>query len=137
MKKNHEQDFKFECKHCTKDLKFVQKSAYLQHLAVCHPEVCEEIPEANPYAGASWCCSHPDCDHSAKTKANILVHFARTHCKDWIPTFTKEAPCKGCDKTFASSTAYFYHTISCIKPVPEAYVAMLETMIKTGGKDAV
>lgn len=129
IKKTHDRDFRFECTHCVKAPKFVQKSAYLQHIAVCHPEIAEENSEANPYAGVSWGCAHPDCTHTTKTKANILVHFARTHCKDWIPAFTKDISCKQCTKTFASSTAYFYHSISCVKPIPDAYHTMLDSMM--------
>ena len=124
IKKNHRQDFKFVCEHCTEG-KFVQKSAYLQHVATNHPDVAEADKEANPYASISFSCPHEGCDHSAKTKANIVVHFARTHCKDWIPTYSKKDCCKGCDKEFASSTAYLYHAVACIKPVPAHCAAML------------
>jgi len=105
----HVQDFKFVCGHCT-DKKFVQKSAYLQHLAQAHPDVAEE--EENPYANVSYACAHPGCDQIAKTKANILVHYARTHGKSWIPAYAKDSACKCCEKTFASSTAYFYHAVT-------------------------
>jgi hypothetical protein len=131
IKKNHQQDFKFVCEHCP-DGKFVQKSAYLQHIATNHPECADE--EANPYASVSFSCPHEGCDHSAKTKANIVVHFARSHCKDWIPAYSKKDCCKGCEKEFASSTAYLYHAVGCIKPVPEHYAAMLAEIRPSGEK---
>ncbi len=121
----HVQDFKFVCAHCT-DKKFVQKSAYQQHMAQAHSEIAEE-DEENPYAGVSYSCAHTGCDHVAKTKANALVHFARTHCKSWIPTYSKESACKCCDKTFGSSTAYFYHIVTS-NQVPVEYADMLAKM---------
>ncbi len=126
MKKNHCDDSKYVCEFCKEgeDRKFVQKGAYLQHMASMHPETTKETE--NPYAGVSFTCPHPSCDQTAKTKANILVHFARSHCKDWIPAYNKS--CCGCTKEFASSTAYFYHAISCIKPVPEQYAEMIKSV---------
>jgi hypothetical protein len=113
VKKNHLQDFKFTCEKCTRG--FVQKSAYLQHLATAHPDDAAEDAEENPYAGACFRCPFDSCEHSAKTKANVIVHYTRTHCKEFIPAYGKTEACKMCEKTFASSTAYFYHTATCFK----------------------
>jgi hypothetical protein len=126
MKKNHMDDYKFVCEYCDESVgqkRFVQKSAYQQHVAACHADKVSSTE--NPYAGLQFDCHHPDCDHSAKTKANMMVHFARTHCKDWIPVYAKNSGCKGCSKTFASSTAYYYHALGCIKPIPEEFEEML------------
>jgi hypothetical protein len=128
LKKNHTSDDsgKFICEHCPPEapMKFIQKSAYQQHLATKHKEIVSETEEKNPYAGVTRKC--PACDHTTHTKSNLIIHFARTHCKEWIPSFTKDSPtCKGCDKDFASSTAYLYHAISCIKPIPEDQANML------------
>jgi hypothetical protein len=126
IKKIHLQDFKYVCSFCKEgdQMKFVQKCSYLQHLATCHPEHVEKTEEENPYVGVSRSC--PACDHTTHTKANMLVHFARTHCKDWIAPYTKGVQCSGCQKDFASSTAYLYHAIGCLKPVPESYAKMIE-----------
>ncbi len=121
----HVQDFKFVCTHCT-DKKFVQKSAYLQHMAQAHSEIADQ-EEENPYAGVSYSCAHPGCDQSAKTKANILVHFARSHCKEWIPTYAKDTGCKCCEKKFGSSTAYFYHAVTSFA-APGEFADMLTKM---------
>jgi hypothetical protein len=56
----------------------------------------------------------PCCDHTTKTKANALVHYARLHAKDWIPSYNKEAGCTHCKKTFGSIAAYLYHCTGCI-----------------------
>lgn len=113
IKKNHTNDLPFQCKKCTDEPRFLQKSAYLHHMATIHAEEpTPETGEENPYAGVKVTC--PSCDHSTHTKANMLIHYARVHCKDWIPTFTKTSACKGCEKTFGSSSAYLYHSIGCL-----------------------
>jgi hypothetical protein len=112
VKKTHMKDLPYECKTCEDHPRFVQKSSYFQHLATHHPEekTCE-LGE-NPYTGVSHACA--ECDHSTHTKANLLIHYARSHCKSWIPTYTKETACTGCAKTFNSSSAYLYHSIGCL-----------------------
>ncbi len=127
VKTIHMGEFKFSCAVCAKSEKpmnFLQKSAYLKHMATKHPETA--LHEKNPYAGVTHKC--PSCDHENSAKANVIVHYARHHCKDWIPGFTKGTPCKGCSKIFPSSTAYLYHAISCIKPVPETHASIISRM---------
>lgn len=113
MQTKHIQDYKFVCEHCDNGTRgFVQRSAYLQHIATAHPETVEDAKE-NQYAKQSFsCCA---CDHSAKTKAQVIVHYARTHCKEVIPAYSKSEACKVCEKEFASSTAYFYHSVNCYR----------------------
>lgn len=120
IKKNHLNDLPYQCNACTDMPKFLQKSTYLHHCATFHPE-CDD-KESNPYAGQSVKC--PSCEHSTHTKANILIHYARVHCKDYIPTYSKSANvCKGCDKPFSSSSAYFYHSLSCFQSsLPQDYM---------------
>lgn len=119
IKKNHSEDFKYVCEYCdpSDPKKFVQKSAYQQHVANCHYERIKHSNSGvdNPYIGVQKHC--PSCDHCTNTKANLLVHYARSHCKDWIPPYNKDVPCKGCGKDFSSSTAYLYHAIQCMKPI--------------------
>jgi hypothetical protein len=111
IKKIHDKDLPFECKLCTTNPKFLQKSGYLHHMATIHSDSQSE--EENPYAGISFSC--PDCKHTTHTKANMIIHYARTHCKEWVPAFTKETPCTGCSKAFASSSAYLYHSLGCFE----------------------
>lgn len=114
MKKNHENDLKFECKKCEACPKFLQKSAYLHHLASVHPEDPHpSLAEKNPYADRIFTC--PCCPHTAHAKANVVIHFARSHCKSWIPAFAKGEECTGCHKSFASSSAYLYHSVTCFR----------------------
>ena len=123
VQSKHSQECKFACSHCP-DKKFIQKSTYLQHMASVHPDDTD-CATKNPYVGVSFTCPFPECGQTAKTKANILVHFARSHCKDWIPAFAKA--CKHCEKPFASSTAYFYHASTCCPP-PANFQEMLQKM---------
>ena len=113
IKKNHDNNLPFECKHCEAHPKFLQKSAFLHHMATMHVDAPNPEGEENPYAGIEFAC--PTCDHKTHTKANMLVHYARTHCKDWVPAFAKKTSCTGCSKEFASSTAYYYHSTVCFK----------------------
>jgi len=113
IKKNHEQDLPFECTDCNQ--KFLQRTSFLHHLATIHPDKPTVGNEANPYAGVSYDC--PFCDHSTHTKANTLIHVARVHFKSWIPAFSKTESCKCCQKSFASSSAYLYHSITCFKGI--------------------
>lgn len=126
IKKNHEKDLPFECTHCEDKPRFLQKSSYFHHLATHHADVCCD----NPYAGVKYTCPFSECDHSTHTKANLLIHFARTHCKSWIPAFSKDSSCKQCSKDFNSSSAYLYHCASCLLPTAPADQASMISRIK-------
>lgn len=115
IKKHHEQDLPFECDRCPDHPRFLQKTSYFHHLATAHPDAPhpEQEKAVNPYAGVTYGC--PCCAHTTHTKANVIIHFARNHCKDWIPSYEKKSPCSGCCKSFASSSAYLYHAVNCFK----------------------
>lgn len=114
--KRHMNDFKFNCKDCS--MGFIQKSAYLHHMAAKHPDikdVCLDDNEKikNPYTDKVYKCGI--CEHSARTKANALVHYARLHAEGWIPAFNKEKPeCSHCKKEISSVASYLYHCTGCI-----------------------
>jgi transcription elongation factor Elf1 len=118
IKKQHSQDLPYQCSRCTNAPKFLQRSSYLHHMATIHSDDLKLkekeaalVGESNPYAESSFSC--PSCDHKTHTKANIQIHFARLHCKEWIPSFTKDEACEGCNRTFRSSSAYLYHSMTC------------------------
>jgi len=124
IKKIHDQDLPFECTHCPVNPKFLQRSGYLHHMATIHADIT--IGEANPYAGVSFVCPEPDCGHSTHTKSNMIIHYARSHCKTWVPTYAKDTACTSCNKTYASSSAYLYHAPTCFHTsAPIAQVNML------------
>lgn len=120
-----EKDFAYECKDCS--MGFIQKSAFLHHMAALHPTVVdipvdEKTTMKNPYIGQEFKC--PCCDNVTRTKANALVHYARLHAKDWIPTYDREKGCTTCKKTFSSIAAYLYHSTGCI-PASRRHLKML------------
>ena len=165
----HRNQFAFTCTDCNKG--FIQKSAFLHHMAAIHPgndeitilkkdvrntiqedpvnpeprhsdcEIMNEINEKNekkekdnntttiknPYEGQSFTC--PCCNHVTRTKANALVHYARLHAKDWIPTYNKDNGCTHCKKTFSSIAAYLYHCTGCI-PTNKTHRDMISRMIE-------
>jgi len=114
--KRHLKAFKFNCKEC--EMGFIQKSAFLHHMAAKHPQTREvtidgEEKIVNPYSNTMYCCSC--CDHKSRTKANALVHYARLHAEGWIPAYNKEKPCcPNCDKHIDSVASYLYHCTGCI-----------------------
>jgi hypothetical protein len=131
IKKNHTKDLPFECTRCDDHPRFLQKSSYLHHLATIHPDSAKATEHGeNPYAGVSYSCPDSCCTHSTHTKANLLIHYARTHCKTWIPSFTKGSTCSGCSKEFNSSSAFLYHSISCLIGSAPADQATMISRIK-------
>jgi hypothetical protein len=127
IESKHEMKFRFECTQCEDAPKFLQKCTYLHHLATVHPENPHPSEkEKNMYAGLEFKCPDPECTHSTHTKANLRIHFARTHAKLWIPTYAKSKGCAGCNKTFASSSAYLYHSTECFKKdAPPEHLTMM------------
>lgn len=143
VKKNHLNDLPFECKMCGPDTRFLQKSAYLRHMATVHRDVIvEDAPtsavapvaapvapastattEKNPYVGVEFKCT--ECAHTTHTKANMTIHYTRCHCHGVVPVYDKTGPCKRCERTFASSSAYYYHAGTCFADVlPASYTKL-------------
>lgn len=126
IKKNHSENLPFECSRCINRPQFLQRSGYLNHLATRHAdnvkltekekEILGGITE-NPAAAISFKCPHADCNQTTKTKANMLIHYARTHAKEWIPPYIRGTECTRCHNNYSSSSAYLYHTIACFRPV--------------------
>jgi len=142
----HRNEFSYKCEACDKG--FIQKSAFLHHMAAIHPgsdtvnikvnEVNRNTDEdptvitetsiriKNPYEGQNFTC--PCCQNTTRTKANALVHYARLHAKDWIPAYNKDNGCPHCNKMFASIAAYLYHCTGCI-PTNNNHRDMISRMI--------
>ena len=120
--KNHSTTLPFQCNRCANTPQFLQKSGYMNHLATRHAdnikltdkekEVLGGITE-NPVAAVSFKCPSPGCTQKTHTKSNMLIHYARTHARDWIPSYVRGESCKRCHNLYASSSAYLYHTLAC------------------------
>jgi hypothetical protein len=123
----HEKDFPFECAHCPTETRFLQRCSWLHHLATKHPKTPHPSEtDLNPYAGKDYACPAASCELKSHMKGNVLIHYARTHCKDWIPAFAKKTPCEGCSKTYSSSSAYLHHAMKCFKKrAPEDHAKTL------------
>ncbi len=60
-------------------------------------------------------CPHKGCEFESLTKANCRIHFLRKHCKELIDEVLEgKATCKSCNKEHGSTTAFYYHAVSCI-----------------------
>jgi hypothetical protein len=128
---DEQKTFAYECTDCGKG--FIQKSAYLHHMAALHPTIVdvaldEKTTMKNPYIGQEYKC--PCCDNVTRTKANALVHYARLHAKDWIPSYNKEKGCVSCDKKFGSIAAYLYHCTGCV-PATRKHKNLIAQLIES------
>jgi hypothetical protein len=105
--KKHTGEMSHFCGVCAKG--FIQKSGLQQHMLQAHPTVAAA---AGTDVTEFEC---PCCDHSCKMKANLVIHIARKHGAGWIPDVPTSggAICSGCDRSFASPTAYYYHAATC------------------------
>ena len=111
--KKHTGDKTHICPEPGCGMAFVQKSGLTQHRLI---------------HGTSEGLTCPCCDHTSKTKANLLIHIGRKHGEDWIPPM-KDGICTGCNKACASVTAYCYHAVQCYRTAgPEEIRDYLETM---------
>jgi len=131
--KKHTGEASYACTVC--DKKFIQKSGLTQHMAQIHTT-----------NAPTWSCPFAECDHVAKSKANILIHVGRVHgdcgdcggCGDnskdaWIPRYKDN--CVQCGKVFNSAGAYYYHAVSCfatVAPVATQHTAITEALVKLG-----
>jgi hypothetical protein len=99
--------------HVKRHMALTEKSfAYESDITDIQMKADDKKTIKNPYVGQEFKC--PCCDNTTRTKANALVHYARLHAKDWIPSYDKEKGCTQCDKKFGSIAAYLYHCTGCI-----------------------
>jgi uncharacterized Zn-finger protein len=103
--KKHTGDFSHVCAVPGCEKAFIQKAGLQQHMTQAHP----------PENAILHSC--PCCDHTCKMKANLLIHIGRKHGDGWVPTAENNV-CSGCDKSFSSATAYYYHAVQCFTPPP-------------------
>jgi hypothetical protein len=65
-----------------------------------------------------------------KTKAQLVVHYVRSHCKEFIPNYVKGEPCSQCLHSFNSPGAYLHHAAECFLPRAPAAHASIISRIK-------
>ena len=122
--KNHSLKLPFECTRCVNNPQFLQRSGYMNHLATKHaddPKLTDKEKEVlggiteNPAAAISFKCPAAGCTQTTHTKSNMLIHYARTHAREWIPPYVRGEQCAQCHHNYSSSSAYLYHSIACYK----------------------
>lgn len=102
--KKHMDDLPHACNICGKQFPFQQQLQI--HIAARHGQDTEktEIFE----------CPVDGCNFSSHTWSNRRIHFLRKHCANEVSKIKDENNCKVCNKTFNSSTAFYYHVAGCL-----------------------
>ena len=105
--KTHEGRLGFDCNFCGKQ--FLQ--AYTLEI---HKKSQHEREE-----NSLLHCPSKNCTFKGTvTKSNLLIHFVRKHCQHSVEKILrvddKIYSCLSCNKEMKSSTAFYYHALSCI-----------------------
>lgn len=113
--KKHMEDLNHICKTCNKA--FLQKQTLDLHIRSKHPELLKSNEENDE---KKFQCPFENCNFTALTKGNCVIHSLRAHFQDEIKNImivkndTKTITCNQCDKEFYSSSAFYYHCKACI-----------------------
>jgi len=106
--KRHEGNLPFECSHCKKQFQFQQTLDL--HLQAKHRD---EVPKK-----AMLKCPVDGCPFESLTEGNRRIHFLRKHCVEEVTKILTRKDttysCTSCKLTFQSSTAFHYHSASCV-----------------------
>jgi uncharacterized Zn-finger protein len=117
--KTHDEKKGHTCTKCAKD--FISKQALERHIESKH-----EKPK-NVYT-----CKK--CEFESGLKGNCQIHYIRMHCKKEVGKYLEETDdgflCKCCDKSFKSSTSYYYHAFDCLK-IEESKAYMMKAAVTT------
>lgn len=112
--KKHEEQLTHVCKACKKG--FLQKQTLDLHIRSKHPELIKDSANSEK----KFKCPFDNCEFSALTKGNCVIHCLRVHFQDEINNMmtkdneTKMIYCNECDKEFSSSCAFYYHCKDCM-----------------------
>ena len=103
--KKHLEELNYVCKVCNKG--FLQKQTLEQHVRVRHPDK-NTTKHACPF----------DCDFTANSKGNCIIHMIRIHfnekIKDIMLKDAKTITCTNCITEFNSSGSFYYHCKDCL-----------------------
>ncbi len=100
------------CKACKKG--FLQKQTLDLHIKSRHPELLDNDENTK------YDCPFDNCDFTAITKGNCIIHCLRVHFKDEINKImmkdenNKTINCNECETEFKSSCAFYYHAKKCL-----------------------
>ncbi len=108
--KRHEGKLPYECKLCNKS--FLHASTLELHKKAQHQKEQERM----------FKCPMPGCAYPGTlTKANLLIHYVRKHCKEEAAAAvsnasesTSKPTCVHCEKACNSLTAFHYHIAGCM-----------------------
>jgi hypothetical protein len=109
--KKHLEELDHVCKVCKKG--FLQKQTLDLHVRSKHPELAKE--EAKRFV-----CPFDECEFTALTKGNCVIHCLRVHYQEemkeimQIDEETKIIVCTKCDTEFQSSCSFYYHCKKCM-----------------------
>jgi hypothetical protein len=112
--KKHEEQLDHICKTCKKQ--FLQKQTLDLHIRSKHPELIKDTSNSEK----KFKCPFDNCEFSALTKGNCVIHCLRVHFQDEINNMmtkdneTKMIYCNECQKEFTSSCAFYYHCKGCM-----------------------
>ena len=105
--KTHEGKLPFQCNHCTKS--FLQAYTLEIHKKAQHDKEESRLLK---------CPIEKCCFKGTVTKSNLLIHFVRKHCTEAVSKIilikNGDYHCTKCKKDIKSSTAFYYHALSCI-----------------------
>ena len=105
--KSHEGRLPFECNFCSKQ--FLQAYTLEIHKKAQHDKEESRLLK---------CPVDNCCFKGTVTKSNLLIHFVRKHCHDAVEGILTMKDglyqCKQCNRELKSSTAFYYHAVSCI-----------------------
>jgi len=119
--KTHEGRLPYECNFCGKQ--------FLQAYTL-------EIHKKSQHEREENCllrCPVGTCGFKGTvTKSNLLIHFVRKHCHEPVNSILSMNGdmyhCRCCSKEMKSSTAFYYHALSCITIQDTVLLKQLEAI---------
>jgi len=122
--KKHEGKLPFQCSSCKKEFQF-QQSLDLHRLS----KHCEGTKVKK------FKCPCANCEFQSLTEGNLRIHFLRIHCTEDVQRILQHTNdkfhCTTCKKSFQSSTAFHYHSASCVVIQEKSRRDMLEKILAT------
>ena len=114
-KAKHSGELPFVCEICNR--RFSQRQILDLHTRARHTTDDE---------GEMFQC--PCCDFESSSFANRIIHFTRKHCREFLDEIT----CTECQKTFKSSTAFYYHAGKCLDSIQGVNIPHLDEVLTVG-----